>query len=181
VPSAQGGAEVGTEHLVPCQLPLCLRAGGQAAWGCVSHEGRSCSWQKCSLLLGQLLLWALCSRPILTALVLPGCWGCQPSSPSPPPFPWKREVPARALQLQMFILHKNSTKWEAVLHPELWEKKGRLAGRERVKEKRGNVQCHPAQWDRASQGQDPHRKQGHLAHSTATVQLHRGLGKPSST
>lgn len=54
------------------------------------------------------------------------------------------EVPARALQLQMFILHKNSTKWEAVLHPKLWEK-GRLAGRERVKEKRGNIQCHPAQ------------------------------------
>lgn len=36
----------------------------------------------------------------------------------------------------MFILHKNSTKWEAVLHPKPWEKKGMLAGRERGKRRR---------------------------------------------
>lgn len=56
-----------------------------------------------------------------SVLLLWGCW----SLPAPTLAPCHLhpslliEVPARAIQLQMFILHKNSTKWEAVLHPKL--------------------------------------------------------------
>lgn len=109
-------------------VPACGRKGGRAAES-VSCEGTSSSWQE-----GVRRALGLSAPSTL------GWSAPQPSLPSP-----ETEAPARALQLQMFILHKNSTKWEAVLHPKLWEKKGRPAGRERVKERRGNIQCRPAQ------------------------------------